>query len=246
MSTLIVACILAIIAIFAYAIYYQISKAKCSKDTDCKPSYKCQSGKCVPPGTATSGTNDIICNSDICPLPYTCQNNKCVEPCSVINCPSPKICQNNQCITPICTPNQFAKLFPYGDTCVGQKIAGPCTATPDEKYLSFAQTSFNISSDLLKISPGLSEVVSNLSADECKNKCDLDPNCTIWNYDQPDLTRQPNRCLTIKQPIVRLLEYLHRYQGPFDCNGFFYSPIPDFGGTGKYWPPTYVKIAALE
>jgi hypothetical protein len=200
MSTLIVACILAIIAIFAYAVYahYQISKAECSKDTDCNTSYTCQSGKCAPsgtvappgtvtpPGAATSGTvtpsgtapsgaNYIVCNSDNCPLPNTCQNNQCVSPCSLTNCLSPKICdENNQCITPMCTPDQIAKIFPPDNDSMGDSTYGPCTGI-DDKYLSFDKTYAPLLVNRIDI--------PTTSADGCKAACDKKPSCTAWIHD---------------------------------------------------------------
>jgi hypothetical protein len=165
-----------------------------------------------------------------------------VTQCSSANCLSPKICQNNQCITPICTLGQLAKLFPYGDTCDGLKIAGPCTSI-DEKYLSFANTGF---SWIAATDPnGNNEVISTSSEDECKNKCDSDPNCTIWNYGHPSFTIPRNRCQIVRQPITPLMEALEANKAGNGCIGFYYSPYPILG-TDKYAPPTYVKIAALE
>ena len=254
MSTLIVFCIIAIIAFIAFFGYNTLSKAECSQDTDCKPSYKCQSGKCtsvtpVTPGGVTPGVTPctsgdcIVCNSDNCPLPNTCQNNQCVSPCSLTNCPSPKICdENKKCITPICTPDQLAKLFPDGlinYRCFGKSVAGECAGV-DEKYLSFHNTDILLPDSL--ISPVNYESVLNLSEDECKNKCDLDPKCTIWNYN-PSNDVSSKGCQTITQPIVPLFQNLHsiQKQDPVNmgCFGFFYND-----NDWNTWP-TKVKITAL-
>jgi hypothetical protein len=241
MSILIVSCILAIIAIFAYI---ALSKAECSQDTDCKPSYKCQSGKCTPSGTVTPPPgNYIVCNSDNCPLPNTCQNNQCVSECSPTNCISPKICdENKKCITPICTPGQLAKLFPDGPinySCLRRYFAGECVGIND-KYLAFRNTDILLP-DSLMISNY--ESVLNLSKDECESKCDLDPNCTIWNYNPSN--ENSKGCQTIKQPIVPLVQNLHAMQNqdPVNkgCYGFFYNDNDDW-----YSLPTRVKISALE
>ena len=207
MSALIVFCIIAIIAIIAIFGYNTLSKAECSQDTDCKPSYKCQSGKCIPvkpvtpggvtpggvtpvtPGGVTPGgvtpctsADCVVCNSDNCTLPNTCQNNQCVSPCSLTNCASPKICQNNKCITPICTPEQIAKIFPPSNSYMdmGDSTYGPCTGI-DDKYLSFDKTWAIFTTNRINI--------PTTTADGCKTACDKNPNCTAWIHDTRGTTR---------------------------------------------------------
>ena len=256
MSTLIVFCIIAIIAFIAFIGYNTLSKAECSQDTDCKPSYKCQSGKCtsvtpVNPGGVTPCTSAdcILCNSDNCPLPNTCKNNQCVSPCSLTNCSSPNVCnENNECtLPPLCTSDQFAKLFPYVNPyCMGDPVAGPCTSTADRKYLSFDKTGIALPFELTDPDPVSGSItyesIYHLSAEECKNKCDLNPKCTIVHYD-PSNGGFSRGCQLITQPIGPLFQKLHAMQDQEGCVGFYYSPTPDL--FGNIIMPTYVKVSAL-
>jgi hypothetical protein len=137
-------------------------------------------------------------------------------------------------VEPLCTSDQFATLFPHGlINSDNAPRAGPCTATSDRKYLSFAKT--DIKFPMIPFDPtptdytgggSITHDTSPNALDTCKTKCDLDPNCTIWKYGW-------GNCVLINRPISGLFQGLGPYYG-FEYWSDFPSPFV-----------TNVKVSAI-